>query len=61
VKEIHPHSVDSWIDHAKTKIGYEIPFTRQFYVYIPPRPVDQIREEIQGIEKQLQKLMQELS
>ena len=34
-----PYVPDAWIDHSKTKIGYEIPFTRQFYVYTPPRPV----------------------
>lgn len=33
VGEIHPYVPDAWIDHDKTKIGYEIPFTRQFYVY----------------------------
>ena len=36
--EIHPYLPDAWIDHDKTRIGYEIPFTRQFYTYTPPRP-----------------------
>lgn len=44
--EIHPYVPDAWIDHEKTRIGYEIPFTRQFYVYTPPRPVAEIRAEI---------------
>ncbi|WP_235939468.1 restriction endonuclease subunit S [Occultella kanbiaonis] len=50
--EIHTYVPDAWIDHAKTKIGYEIPFTRQFYVYTPPRPVAEIAGEIQKLEDQ---------
>src|SRR5690606_33907591 len=38
-REVLPHVPDAWIDHDKTKIGYEIPFTRHFYVYKPPRPL----------------------
>ena len=37
-QEVHPYVPDAWIDHTKTKIGYEIPLTRHFYKYIPPRP-----------------------
>ena len=44
--EIHPYVPDAWIDHDKTRIGYEIPFTRQFYVYTPPRAVAEIRADI---------------
>jgi type I restriction enzyme M protein len=54
VDEIHPYVPDAWIDHDKTKIGYEIPFTRQFYVYTPPRPVAEIRAEIDALETQIQ-------
>lgn len=36
-REVLPHVPDAWIDHDKTKIGYEIPVTRHFYVYEPPR------------------------
>jgi type I restriction enzyme M protein len=60
VKEIHPYVPDAWVDHSKTKIGYEIPFTRQFYVYRPPRPVAEIRGEIESLEQQIQNLMKEL-
>lgn len=59
--EIHPYVPDAWIDHEKTKIGYEIPFTRQFYVYVPPRPVDEIRAEIDDLEEQIQTLMRGLT
>jgi type I restriction enzyme M protein len=59
--EIHPYVPDAWIDHGKTKIGYEIPFTRQFYVYTPPRPVAEIRAEIDTLEAEIQELMQGLA
>ncbi len=38
-----PHVPDAWIDETKTKIGYEIPFTRHFYKYQPLRPLAVIR------------------
>jgi type I restriction enzyme M protein len=60
LKEVQPYVSDAWIDHSKTKIGYEIPFTRQFYTYIPPRPVAEIRGEIESLEQQIQALMREL-
>ena len=36
-REVLPHVPDAWVDHNKTKTGYEIPFNRHFYVYEPPR------------------------
>ncbi|HHU08714.1 MAG TPA: SAM-dependent DNA methyltransferase [Intrasporangiaceae bacterium] len=59
--EIHPYVQDAWIDHAKTKIGFEIPFTRQFYVYTPPRPVEEIAAEIRESEDQIQIWMKDLA
>ena len=61
VDEIHPYVPDAWIDHEKTRIGYEIPFTRQFYVYTPPRPVAEIREDIDALETQIQDWMKGLA
>ena len=58
--EIHPYVPDAWIDHTKTKIGFEIPFTRQFYVYTPPRPVAEIAAEIKDLEAQIQDWMKGL-
>jgi type I restriction enzyme M protein len=58
--EIHPYAPDAWIDHDKTRLGYEIPFTRQFYVYTPPRPVAEIRAEINALEVQIQHWMKGL-
>jgi type I restriction enzyme M protein len=60
IKEIHPFISDAWIDHSKTKIGYEIPFTRQFYTYVPPMPLSEIRHEIETLELQIQILMKDL-
>jgi type I restriction enzyme M protein len=61
IEEIHPYVPDAWIDHDKTKIGYEIPFTRQFYVYSPPRPVAEIRADIDALEMQIQQWMKGLA
>ena len=53
-EEIRSYVPDAWIDHSKTKLGFEIPFTRQFYVYTPPRPVEEIAAEIKELEAQIQ-------
>lgn len=55
--EINPYVPDAWIDHGRTKVGFEIPFTRQFYVYEPPRPVEEIAQEIKELEVQIQQWM----
>jgi type I restriction enzyme M protein len=39
-REVLPHAPDAWIDDEKTKVGYEIPFNRHFYVFEPPRPLE---------------------
>jgi type I restriction enzyme M protein len=48
-REVLPHAPDAWIDHDKTKIGYEIPFNRHFYVYTPPRPLAAIDAELNAL------------
>ena len=48
-REVQPHAPDAWIDHDKTKVGYEIPFNRHFYVYTPPRPLAVIDAELQTL------------
>lgn len=45
-REVLPHVPDAWIDHDKTKVGYEIPFNRHFYVFEPPRPLAEIDAEL---------------
>lgn len=56
-REVLPHVPDAWVDHEKTKIGYEIPFTRYFYVYTPPRPLAEIDAELKELEAEIQKLL----
>ncbi len=56
-REVKPHVPDAWIDESKTKVGYEIPFTRFFYKYVPPRPLEEIQKEISGLETQIQSLL----
>lgn len=58
--EVLPHVPDAWIDHSKTKVGYEIPLTRHFYVYQPPRPLDVIAGEISQLEKDIMTMLSEV-
>jgi type I restriction enzyme M protein len=60
-REVTPHLPDAWIDRSKTKVGYEIPFTRHFYVYTPPRPLAEIDAELRDLESQIQKLLGEVT
>jgi type I restriction enzyme M protein len=48
--EVLPHLPDAWIDHSKTKIGYEINFTKYFYEFKPLRPLSQIKADILALE-----------
>jgi type I restriction enzyme M protein len=48
-REVLPHAGDAWIDHEKTKVGYEIPFNRHFYVFKPPRELAEIDAELKGV------------
>ena len=59
--EVHPYVADAWVDHDKTKIGYEIPLTRYFYVYTPPRPLEEIDAEIRQLESEIQSLLAEVT
>lgn len=60
-REVIPHVPDAWIDESKTKVGYEIPFTRHFYEYTELRSSEEIKEEIreleEGILEKLKKVM----
>jgi type I restriction enzyme M protein len=51
----------AWVDHAKTKIGYEIPLTRYFYKYVPPRPLEEIDAEIRALEEEIVELLSEVT
>ncbi|GAA2870657.1 class I SAM-dependent DNA methyltransferase [Streptosporangium fragile] len=69
-REVLPHVPDAWIAEIKNpktklterfKVGYEIPFTRHFYVYTPPRPLAEIDAELKELESQIQKLLAEVT
>ena len=52
-REVLPHVPDAWVDDSKTVVGYEIPFTRHFYVYEPPRALELIEADLLALEKQI--------
>ena len=60
-REVLPHAADAWIDHEKTKVGYEIPFNRHFYVFKPPRELEEIDAELKGVTNRIVKMIGELS
>jgi type I restriction enzyme M protein len=60
-REVLPHVPDAWIDHSKTKVGYEIPLNRHFYRYEPPRSLDAIEQDIKTLEKDILDLLQEVT
>jgi type I restriction enzyme M protein len=60
-REVLPHVPDAWIDHTKTKVGYEIPFNRYFYKYESPRPLKEIESEIKAIEQEIMKMLSEVT
>lgn len=59
--EVRPYVLDAWVDYDKTKIGYEIPLTRHFYKYVPPRPLADIDGEIRQLESEIQALLREVT
>ena len=59
-RDVLPHVPDAWIDHDKTKIGYEIPFTRHFYRYVPPRPLEEIQKDLRVLVSEIQAMLAEV-
>ena len=59
-REVLPYNPNAWIDKKKTKVGYEIPFTRYFYKYVAPQKADEIKNEILEIEKELDGALKDL-
>lgn len=59
-REVIPHVPDAWIDYDKTKIGYEIPFNRHFYKYVPPRSLEEIDAELDQVTAEILELLQEV-
>jgi len=59
-REVLPHLPDAWIDHSKTKIGYEINFTKYFYKYKPLRSLEEIRRDILALEEETRGMIREI-
>ncbi len=67
-REVLPHVPDAWIDESKVDekdgkvgiVGYEIPLTRHFYKYVPPRPLEVIEAEIAALEQDIVKMLREV-
>jgi len=59
-REVLPHVPDAWIDESKTKTGYEIPFTRHFYKYVPPRQLVEIDADLNKLVREITELLNEV-
>ena len=59
--EVLPHVSDAWVDYSKTKVGYEIPINRHFYVYEAPRPLKEIKSEIEQLESEIIEMLRGLT
>jgi type I restriction enzyme M protein len=60
-REVLPFVPDAWVDEPKTKIGYDVPFTRHFYTYVPPRPLEEIDAEIKSLEAEILELLNKVT
>lgn len=60
-REVLPHIADAWIDPDKSKVGYEIPFTRHFYKFVPPRPLEEIDRDLEAVTKEILGLLSEVT
>ena len=59
-REVLPYAADAWIDHSKTRKGAEIPFTRHFYKYVPPRPLEEIDRDLEAVMSDLRAMLTEV-
>uniref|UniRef100_UPI0035B1DA12 HsdM family class I SAM-dependent methyltransferase n=1 Tax=Zoogloea sp. TaxID=49181 RepID=UPI0035B1DA12 len=60
-REVLPHAPDAWIDHEKSKVGYEIPFNRHFYVFEPPRSLHEIDAELKAVATNITRMLEGLA
>lgn len=60
-REVLPHVPDAWIDPDKTRVGYEIPFNRHFYVFQPPRPLEAIDADLKQVVGRIQAMLEEIA
>ncbi|WP_235491457.1 class I SAM-dependent DNA methyltransferase [Frigoribacterium sp. Leaf186] len=59
-REVLPYGPDAWVDKSKTKEGAEIPFTRHFYQYVTPRPLEEIDRDLDTVMDQLRAMLAEV-
>jgi type I restriction enzyme M protein len=59
-REVKQFAPDAWLDPTKEKIGYEIPFTRHFYKYVPPRDLAEIDAELNSLVVEIQALLRDI-
>jgi type I restriction enzyme M protein len=59
-REVLPYVPEAWIDHSKTKVGYEIPFNRHFYQYVPPRSLAEIDADLDRVSSEIMALLKEV-
>ena len=60
-REVLPNAPDAWIDESKSKVGYEIAFSRYFYDYKPPRELNEIDADLKSVISEMQRLLKEVS
>ena len=60
-REVLPHAPDAWIEHEKSKVGYEIPFNRHFYVFEPPRPLAEIDADLKRSMDRIKQMIEGLA
>jgi type I restriction enzyme M protein len=68
-REVKPHVPNAWIDESKRDdkdgkvgiVGFEIPFNRHFYEFVPPRPLDEIDADLKQCTDRIKKMIEELS
>ena len=60
-REVLPHAPDAWIEDAKSKVGYEIPFNRHFYVFEPPRQLEVIDAELKAVTANIIRMLGEMA
>jgi len=59
-REVRPHLPDAWVEDPVGRVGYEIPFARLFYRYDPPRPSDEVKEDLRRREARIRQLLEEV-
>jgi type I restriction enzyme M protein len=60
-REVLPFAPDAWAPDPKGREGYELPLTKLFYRFVPPRPLEDVDADLQGVEDQIQQLLAEVT